>query len=194
MVISIQKEDVVHIALGTGLVLMLPLVAMFLSDSVVWDLADFIIAGCLLAGAGLLFKIVTGKVIQFDESASVDTSYRFAGGFAVFAVLALVWINLAVGIIGSENNTANLMYLGVIAVGFIGAFIARLRSHRMVYVMLAMAFAQTLTVIIALVGGMHHYPGASIAEIVNLNGFFVMLFLLSAQLFRFSGGAADQAN
>ena len=29
--------------------------------------------------------------------------------------LILVWMNLAVGIIGSEDNLANLMYIGVLA-------------------------------------------------------------------------------
>jgi hypothetical protein len=37
-------------------------------------------------------------------------------GLAVGTALFLVWSNLAVGLIGSENNPANMMYLGVLAV------------------------------------------------------------------------------
>jgi len=37
-------------------------------------------------------------------------------------VAIIVWINGAVGITGSENNPANLLYGGVLVVGIIGAF------------------------------------------------------------------------
>ncbi len=56
-------------------------------------------------------------------------AYRFAVGVALAAAFLLVWMNLAVGLIGSEDNPANLMYFGVLAVGFIGAIIAS-SGHR----------------------------------------------------------------
>ena len=36
---------------------------------------------------------------------------------AIVAAFLLIWINLAVGINGSEDNPANLMYGGVLTVG-----------------------------------------------------------------------------
>src|SRR5688572_8042949 len=57
--------------------------------------------------------------------------YRFAVGVALAAALFLVWMNLAVGLIGTEDNPANLLYGGVLAVGIIGAIIARFRPHGM---------------------------------------------------------------
>lgn len=53
-------------------------------------------------------------------------------------------MNLAVGLIGNEENLANLMYIGVLAVGLIGAAIARLEPGGMARVLFAMALAQTL--------------------------------------------------
>jgi hypothetical protein len=43
------------------------------------------------------------------------------------AAFILIWMNLAVGIIGSEDNPANLMYGGVLAVAIVGAFMVRFR-------------------------------------------------------------------
>jgi hypothetical protein len=54
-----------------------------------------------------------------------NRAYRAAVGVAIAAAFILVWMNLAVGIIGSEDNPANLMYGGVLAIGIIGAVIAR---------------------------------------------------------------------
>jgi drug/metabolite transporter (DMT)-like permease len=45
---------VVRVALATAFILLLPLVAMQFTDEVDWGLADFILAGLLLGGTGLL--------------------------------------------------------------------------------------------------------------------------------------------
>jgi hypothetical protein len=50
-------------------------------------------------------------------------------------------MNLAVGIIGSEDNPANLMYGGVLAVGIIGAIIARFEPHGMARALVATTLA-----------------------------------------------------
>src|SRR3712207_9407040 len=80
-----------------------------------------------------------------------NNAYRAAVAVAVVAVFLLVWINLAVGVIGSEDNPANLLYLGVLAVGFLGAIIAGLRPRGMARTLFAMALAQALVPLIALV-------------------------------------------
>jgi len=79
--------------------------------------------------------------------------YRAAVGVAVGAALLLIWINLAVGIIGDEGNPANLMHIGVLAVGIIGAIFARLRPLGMARVLLATAVAQMLVAMIAQIAG-----------------------------------------
>ena len=88
-------------------------------------------------------------------------------------------MNAAVGIIGSEDNEANLMYGGVIAVGAIGTAFARFKPEGMSRTLLAMALAQALVAVIALVGRM----GSGTFEVVAINGFFVALFIGSAVLF-----------
>jgi hypothetical protein len=46
----------VRVALATATVLLIPLVGMLVSDGVAWSVADFVIAGVLVAGTGLLLQ------------------------------------------------------------------------------------------------------------------------------------------
>ena len=116
---------------------------------------------------------------------SDSTVYRIAVGITAATGLLLIWVNLAVGIIGSENNPVNLLYFGVLAVGFIGAGIARFRARGMVLALLAAAAAQMLVPVIALIfwrPSLNEPPG--IAGVFILNAFFAVLFVVSALLFR----------
>ena len=108
---------------------------------------------------------------------------KAAVGVALAGTFLLVWVNGAVGLIGSEGNDANLMYFGVLAVGIVGAIIARFQPHGMARALFATALAQALVAMIALIAGWGS-PGSGAFEIVALNGFFVALFVGSALLFR----------
>jgi hypothetical protein len=55
------SRPVVRIALVTMCVLLVPLVAMQLTDEVDWGVADFVVAGALLAGSGLLLELAMTK-------------------------------------------------------------------------------------------------------------------------------------
>jgi len=157
------------------LILLLPWVAMQFTDEVAWDLADFAVFGALLLGVGVTYELAARM--------TGNTAYRAAVGVALAAAFLLVWVNGAVGIIGSEDNNANLMYGGVLAVGVIGAIIARFRPHGMVRALFAMALAQAVVAVIALIAGPGS-PGSGPLEIVGLNGLFIVLFVGSALLFR----------
>ena len=111
------------------------------------------------------------------------STYRFALGVAIVAALLLVWLSLGVGLIGRDGDPANRMYLGVIAVGIVGALVARFRPRGMAYVLVAMAIVQTTVGLIALIGGLGR-PWSGPAELSLLNLFFVVLFAGSAWLFR----------
>ncbi len=127
--------------------------------------------GTLLIGVGIAVELASRKTGQ--------AAYRAAVGLALGSALLLGWVNGAVGIIGSEDNQANLMYGGVIVVGAIGAVIARFKPEGMARALFATALAQTLVAGIGLVGLM----GSGPLEIVTINGFFVALFVGSAVLF-----------
>jgi hypothetical protein len=112
-------------------------------------------------------------------------AYRAAVGVALAAAFILVWLSLGVGVIGADGDPANMMYFGVLAVGLIGAIIARFRPHGMARALFATALAQASVALIALIFGLG-YPWSPPLEILVLNGFFVALFVGSALLFRYA--------
>lgn len=156
--------------------LLLPLVAMQFTGEVDWDETDFLFAAALIGGVGIALELT----IRMTR----NTAYRAAIGIALAAMFLLIWINAAVGIIGSEDNPLNLLYAGVLAVALAAAVGAGFRPNGMARAMIAAAAAQALVAVIALVAGEHRTPTSSMAEIVVLNGFFTGLWLGSALLFR----------
>ncbi len=112
-----------------------------------------------------------------------NTAYRLAAGVALGGALILVWLSLGVGIIGADGDPANLMYFGVLAVGIVGALMARFHPRGMARALIAMALAQALILMIALIARLGH-PWSGPLELLGLNGFFIALFVGSAWLFR----------
>lgn len=110
-------------------------------------------------------------------------AYRRAVVVALGAALILYWLIGAVGIIGTEGDRADLMYLGVFATGAIGAALSRFRPVGLARTLAAMAVVQSLVAAISLGAGMVPAYNSPF-EILGLNGFFVMLFAASAWLFR----------
>jgi hypothetical protein len=163
-------------AWGTAAALiLLPLFAMQVTDEVNWDETDFAFASVLILGTGVTYELAVRMTRK--------SAYRAAVGVALAAAFILVWVNAAVGIIGSEDDHANLMYGGVLAVGIVGAIVARFQPDGMARALVATALAQALVAAIALVAGLGS-PGSGPLEIVALNGFFAALWLMAAGLFR----------
>jgi len=172
------RNSILRLALGTSLLLLIPLIAMQFSEEVNWTLSDFIFAGTLLFGTGFMYKIITRN--------SSETVYRIAIGFSLFTGLCLIWVNLAVGIIGNENNAINILYFGIIAVGLIGALYVRFKTHGMMYVMFGMAVTQALIGGFAITLGRSFTEGIPIIEILGVNSFFISLFIIAGLLFRYA--------
>jgi len=143
---------------------------------VAWDVVDFTFFGAMLLGVGAIYTLAKRK--------ADNTAYRFAVGVALAAAFILIWVNGAVGIIGDESNHANMMYFGVLAVGIIGAIIARFQPYGMVRAMYATALAQVLVAVIALIAGLGSTGPILPEDILILTGLFIALWLLSARLFR----------
>jgi hypothetical protein len=152
-----------------AVLLPVPLIAHF-----PWTGSDFVVMGVLLFGSVGIYEAIT--------QASSSRAYRAAAGVAVAASFLLVWINLAVGIIGSENDPLNLLYAGVLGTALIGAILARFGPNGMARALVATATVQALVGIVAVFAARDEPPGMTGQAI--LNGGFVALWLLSASLFR----------
>lgn len=118
------------------------------------------------------------------------TSYRFALGISIAGSLFLLMLIGAVGVIGVEGDPFDRVYFGVVAIGVIGAIVARLRAAGMAMALFAEATAVAVVVVVALIIGKQDSPVSSVLEIVGLNGFFIVLFTAAAMLFRRAAGGA----
>ena len=169
---------------AAALILLLPWFAMQFTDQVNWDVADFAVFGALLVGAGVTYELAARM--------TGNTAYRCAAGIALAAAFILVWVNGAVGIIGNEGDDANLICFGVLAVGIIGAIIARFQPDGMARALFATALAQALVAVIALSAGLGSDMPAWQRKILILTGFFAALWLISAWLFRKAARGAPE--
>ena len=170
-------------AVVVALILLIPLVLTLLGSGVDgegwhWTFFDFVFMGTLLFGAGLVYELVARKMS--------NGAYRAAVGVAVATAVLLVWVNAAVGIIGDGDlDSLNGMYFGVLAVGFIGALIARFEPRGMARALFAMALAQALVPVIALIiSNPDTWGPPGVLGVFVLNSFFALLFVGSALLFR----------
>ena len=120
--------------------LLLPALAMrFFPDSGVnWTAADFIVMGLLLALACGLYEL--------GAWASDNTAYRAGFGLAALTAFLTLWVNLAVGMLGSGNDIVNLMFAGVLCIAAVGALVAALKPAGMARATAAAAIAQLLAV------------------------------------------------
>ncbi|MEN9683695.1 MAG: hypothetical protein RIQ99_2051 [Pseudomonadota bacterium] len=141
-----------------------------------WTAADFIGVGTVLGLACLAWEIAMRR--------AASDAYRAAAALTIAGTLGLAWINLAVGIIGSEDNPANLVFFAVPAIGGSGAILTRLNPAGMARTLAIMALVQAAiaagNVVFALV------PAAV------LGGFFAGLWAIAATLFRKAAGELRQ--
>ena len=160
-------------SLAAGL-MALPLVAMRFTGEVNWTASDFVFAGVMFSTVGLL--------IELTFRLSTDWAYRGGVAAALAGGFLTIWINGAVGIIGDEGHPANMMFSWVLAVGMIGAVLARFRAAGMGWAMLAVAAAQVTVAVIAFLLGLPFLGPITI--------FFLAFWLTSAALFRRAADAA----
>lgn len=159
--------------IGAVFLLILPLVAMQFTDEVQWGPEDFIIIGTLLFACAA----------AVDRATRMTSNFWYLGGVvvAVGTAFVLIWVNLAVGIIG--DGPANLMFFGVVAVAAFGSALARFWPRGMALAMVAAALAETGVALVTLVTrwGFDAPPGPE--KMMALILAFALPWLLAAFLF-----------
>lgn len=90
MTITMKNKNIVRIALATAFILLIPLIAMQITDEVKWGLFDFIVIGALLFGTGLTYELLARKI--------KNRKHRIALAIALVLAMLLIWADLAVGV------------------------------------------------------------------------------------------------
>ncbi|HYD28537.1 hypothetical protein [Brevundimonas sp.] len=151
---------------GAAFAWLVPLAAKLLVD-LPWTTEDFV-------GWGIMLLVAAG-ICEVGLRLSGQLAYRAGVIVAVGTSFLITWSNLAVGIIGNENNPLNQIFFGVIASALMGAFAVRFRPKGMALVMAVTAAAQFGTAFVAL--AYEHIVFAIV-------GVFSLGWLLAAWLFR----------
>lgn len=89
-----ENKRGIGIILTVVFLLLIPLVAMQFTNEVNWTLSDFVVAAVLLLGTGLVCEFVMRKIKK--------TNHRIILCGVIMVALLLIWIELAVGLFGTE--------------------------------------------------------------------------------------------
>lgn len=81
------------IATGAAVILLIPFIAMRFTPEVHWDVFDFMVAGILLLGGGLLGDLVIRKTRRGKR--------RILFLIILTVIFILTWAELAVGLFGT---------------------------------------------------------------------------------------------
>ena len=85
-----KNKRLIIIVITVAFLLLIPFIAMQFTAEVNWTLSDFVIAGVLMLGTGLLCELVMRKINK--------TSLRTGICVTILVIFLLIWAELAVGI------------------------------------------------------------------------------------------------
>lgn len=160
---------------GAALTLLTLAMVMRLTGQGDWTAFDYVVAASLLAAvcAGL----------ELAMRLSTIWTYRLAAIMSVGGGFLMVWANLAVGIIGNEENPQNLIFYGVLLIGLAGALYTRFDPQGLKWTLRTMAAAQLAVFLIALSLGWALLPVFTV--------FYFSLWLIAGELFSKSATASS---
>jgi hypothetical protein len=174
MSVSLESNELRGVAVrrlvwgGAVFLMLLPAVAMQFTDEVDWTGADFVAWGVMLAVACLAYE-VAARIAR-------SNAYMAAAGIAVGGGFLTVWANLAVGIIGNEDNPANLLFFGVVLFAAVGSLLMLFRARGMAWVMAATAAVQLAVCLYAWLAG--------IGIVFVYTAVMCLLWMAASRLFR----------
>lgn len=135
---------------------------------------------------GLLGLFMFGLFATFRylvRRAAGNKSYKSGVAVALLSAFLLFWVNGAVGIIGSENNDANMLYFALLVVVLAGSLVVRFEASRLRFVMGFAACAMVLIAFFALGFGMGVSGPIWPWDVVWITLFFSGLWSLSSWFF-----------
>ncbi|WP_337847521.1 hypothetical protein [Sphingomonas sp.] len=156
---------------GIAVLMLTPAVAMQFIDEVNWTVGDFIFAFLMLGSVGL--------AVELTVRANPAWSYRAGVGIMLAVSFLTVWINLAVGIVGNEDNPVNALFFLVPLVAVAGSLLGGFRA-RFMRVAAVLAAAAQIGVMLYIWATGQGFP-------IGVTLLFGTLWLVAAALFRQAG-------
>ncbi|MEW4448113.1 hypothetical protein [Qipengyuania sp. JC766] len=149
---------------GTAILLCIPALAMQFTSEVDWTTSDFVFAA-------IIFGLV-GGALEWTVRASTNWTYRAAMAVTILMSFLTTWSNMAVGIIGNEDNPLNLLFFAGLAALVLGGAAFRFR-------------ARAMSVLTALQAGLHLALGVYVGSTLMwyFLGTFALMWLVAAVLF-----------
>ena len=160
---------------GAVVLLLVPFIAMRVTSEVNWTLGDFIFAGLMLAA-------LCGTV-ELAVRRSSKAIYRWAIALAGLGAFVVVWVNLAVGIVASEDNDYNAVFMAIILATVLASAFVRLRARAMARILPVTAVALLVALGVGQMLGSDELRDTRLAEWTGVT-LFAGIFALSAMLFR----------
>jgi hypothetical protein len=165
-----MSKTMLRVALGALCLLMVPLVASRVEEGWNWPAGTFVFVYVLFFGTGLAYALIARKM---DSRA-----YKGGVGLALVAGFGLGWSNMVH--VADSENPANLLYFSVLAVGVVGAWLARLEARGLARTLFLMAVTLAFIAVLLPSGAPHDLA----RNMVIGHGVLVALFITSGLLFR----------
>lgn len=141
---SRRLDNALRLLMWTGAlaIWLVPLVAKQFTDEVQWSTFDHIVWAFMLA--------IPATIIDLVSRMTGNWAYRGAVVIALGTSFVITWANLAVGIVGNEENPVNLIFFGVVAIALLGSPLVGFKAARLRWVFYLTAAAQALSALVAL--------------------------------------------
>ncbi len=168
-----MQKTMQRVALAALGLLMVPLVASRVVEGWNWGPGAFVFTYVLFFLTGMAYALISRKMGAW--------AYKAAVGLALVAGFVLGWSTMVH--MSETDNPVNLVYFGVLAVGAIGAGLARLEARGMARALFAMAGALAVAWVITQVV-FADTPAGPVWNVGVMHGGFVLLFATAGLLFR----------
>ena len=163
-------KTMLRVALGALALLMVPIVASQVVEGWNWNVGSFVFLYVLFFGTGMVYAVIARRMGVW--------SYKAGVGVALVAGLGLGWSNMVH--VADSENPANLVYYSVLAVGCVGAWLARLEARGLARTLFAMAATLALIAVMLPSGA----PPSLARNMAIGHGALVALLTASGLLFR----------
>lgn len=128
-----KRQDFLLIALVPSCLLLLPLVGNLTVEGWNWKWNDFLAAWVVFTLTTAFFRFLLTRQLG-------NLAYKLGAACAVLTGFVILWVTMAVQIIG-EDNPGNVLYLFTLLGGLIGGLFVRFRAAGLARVAFAMALA-----------------------------------------------------